>query len=46
MVEDDYIPEFRHQLIKCEGCQVEAIRDVWLKWGLTCPECGKKKMAV
>jgi hypothetical protein len=29
-----------------DPCQVEATRDVWLRWGLACPECGKKKMAV
>jgi hypothetical protein len=42
--EIDYI--FHQPLIKCEGCQVEAIRDVWIKWGLVCVECGAKKVNI
>ena len=31
------------KLVKCDSCQVEATRDVWLKWGSVCHECKKVK---
>lgn len=42
---------FRPQLLKCDGynvaehreCSVEAIRDVWQKWGGKCPVCKNVK---
>lgn len=44
MVEEFEEMAYRPALIKCDSCGVEAIRDVWIKWGLTCRECGAKKV--
>jgi hypothetical protein len=38
--------QFQPPLVKCDYCQVEAIRDLWMKWGGVCPECMKQKQSL
>ena len=42
---EDKEPAYK-PLVHCDFCPVEATRDVWLKWGGKCPECGKEKITL